>query len=97
MVRLAGSADAKPVESAYDLMASAYVDKAGKELVVVLLNYSDEDKVAELSFAGLPGGYHARKFKLYETSERCDLQYKGIVNNKFMVPARSVLTLVGTK
>ena len=97
MVRLAGSADATPVESAYDLMASAYVDKAGKELVVVLLNYSNEDKVAELSFAGLPGGYHARKFKLYETSERCDLQYKGIVDSKFMVPARSVLTLVGTK
>lgn len=100
MVRLAEvrEASAMPIrESAKGLMASAYVDKATKQVVVVLVNYSEEDKPAELSFADLPKGYHARKFKLYETSERCDLQYKRTTDSKLTVPARSVLTLVGIK
>ena len=97
MVRLAEAAEASATsipEAGRGLMASAYVDKAEKKVVVVLVNYSNEVQNAEISFTGLPVGYNARKFKLYETSERCDLQYKQTVEDKLAVPARSVVTLV---
>ena len=97
MVRLAEAAEASATsiqEAGRGLMASAYVDKAEKKVVVVLVNYSNEVQNAEISFTGLPMGYNARKFKLYETSERCDLQYKQTVEDKLAVPARSVVTLV---
>lgn len=35
--------------------------------------------------------------KLYETSVRSDLQYKGIVGSQLLIPARSVVTLVGVE
>lgn len=97
MVRLAeaGEASAASVlESGRGLMASAYVDKTDKKVVVVLVNYSDEVQNAELSFPGLPRAYNTREFKFYETSERCDLQYKQTVGSRLAIPARSVVTLV---
>lgn len=98
MVRLAEAGDTSvelALKSARGLMASAYVDKATKQVVVVLVNYSEDDKEVELVFDNLPKGYGSRSFKFYETSERSDLQYKRIVNNKTAVPARSIVTLVG--
>lgn len=94
MVRLDGGAE---MEEATSVMASAYIDKSSKQVVVVLINYSEENQKVDLSFQSLPNEYHAQKYKLFETSNRSDLQYKGIVGNKFEVPARSILTLVGVE
>lgn len=94
MVRLDGGAE---MEEAISVMASAYIDKSSKQVVVVLINYSEENQKVDLSFQSLPNEYHAQKYKLFETSNRSDLQYKGIVGNKFEVPARSILTLVGVE
>lgn len=94
MVRLGSGAE---MEESTSVMASAYIDKLSKQVVVVLINYSEEDQKVDLSFQSLPNEYYVQKYKVFETSNRCDLQYKGIVGNKFEVPARSIQTLVGVE
>lgn len=96
MVRLgeAVSVDQDPVADGGDLMASAYADIHKKQLVVVLINYSHEDRAAEIGFASLPAGYETEKFRLYETSENRDLAYRGTTSPNLVIPARSVVTLV---
>lgn len=94
MVRLASGAE---MEESTSVMASAYIDKSSKQVVVVLINYSEENQKVDLSFQSLPNEYYVQKYKLFETSNRSDLQYKGTVGNNFEVPARSILTLVGVE
>jgi hypothetical protein len=74
-----------------------HADNFFKRIVVVLVNSSREDKMIDLSFQSLPAGYCVQKYKLYETSVRSDLQYTGIVGSQLLIPARSVVTLVGVE
>lgn len=94
MVRLGGGITN---ENAGSAMTSAYVDQKTKKLVVVLLNYSAEAVQIELSFKNLPKGYRYDKFKIYETSSRCDLTYKGMSDRNILLPPRAIITLVSDK
>lgn len=94
MVRLSSVTS---TDNTAEVMASAYADNFFKRIVVVLVNSSREDKMIDLSFQSLPAGYCVQKYKLYETSVRSDLQYKGIVGSQLLIPARSVVTLVGVE
>lgn len=94
MVRLG---EVTEVENPTGLMASAYADIGLKKIVVVLVNFSEDNKMVDLSFQSLPSGYFVHKYKWYETSARSDLQYKGIVESRLQIPARSIVTLVGVK
>lgn len=94
MVRLSSVTS---TDNTAEVMASAYADNFLKRIVVVLVNSSREDKMIDLSFQSLPAGYCVQKYKLYETSVRSDLQYKGIVGSQLLIPARSVVTLVGVE
>ena len=100
MVRLAESSSTSvtnEVERASKVMSSAYFDAQTKQIVVVLINYSSENLPVEVGFHSLPKGYHAEHYKVYETSSRSDLQYKGMVGSKLTVPVRSVVTLVSAE
>lgn len=99
MVRIAAMPKTKQelVEEASALMASAYIDQATKKIVVVMINVNQEECHADLSFKSLPKGFSTKQFKMYETSERSDLQYKGVVSTKVLVPARSIITLESYK
>lgn len=81
-------------EEAYNVMSSAYVDDEKKQVVIVFVNYSNENKPVVIDFKSAPKGFKLSKFKIYETSERCDLMYRGLSSRKVLLPARSVVTLV---
>lgn len=75
------------LEAATSLMVSAYTD--GKELVTVIINYTDKEERLDLK-AG-----QARMGKLYVTSIDKNLEYAGEqALKKLAVPARSVVTVV---
>ena len=81
-------------DDASHLMVSAYADNAAKKVVAVAVNFGAEDIALELDFRSLPAGFNTRSFKMYETSSRSDLQYKGEMEGKIVIPARSIVTLV---
>lgn len=76
------------------LLTSAYVDSNTGKIVVVIINSSENDEEVSLSFVDDSKDIQVKELKLYETSDRSDLQYKGIVTNSVIVPSRSIITLV---
>lgn len=93
MVRVGVTYDDRrsPADAASTVMASAYLDKKTKRLVVVLINVTKEEQPVRLSGISLRG----KTFDTYTTSERSDLA-KGSAQAGFVqVPPRSVVTLVG--
>lgn len=96
MVRVASSIaneNRNLIEDASGLMASAFIDKQKKKVVIVLINYAKEEYVVDISLKSAPKELSFEQFKMYETSERSDLQYKGIFSNSVLIPAQSVITL----
>lgn len=95
MVRIASDLDENRnlTEEASTLMASAFIDKQKKKGVVVLINFTNEERIVELAFHSSPQKFPFKRFKMYETSERSDLQYKGIFSECILIPARSIITL----
>ena len=86
--------DVKPVgrqvtdlEAATSLMVSSYTD--GKEVVTVIINYTDKEELLELKYN------KAKKGKMYITSIDKDLEYIGKHPlAELSIPARSVVTVV---
>lgn len=76
-----------------DILASAYVDFVNRNLSIVLVNNTSQTQNIDLSFISVPYKFNTKRFKMYETSERCDLQYKGETGNCFSMPPNSIITL----
>jgi hypothetical protein len=75
------------LEAATSLMVSSYTD--GKEVVTVVINYTDKEEPMELKCG------KAKRGKLYVTSIDRNLEYAGEHElKKLTVPARSVVTVV---
>lgn len=89
MVRISDISDSQNK----DLLVSAYADFNKGDIAVVLINNSSEKSDIDLSFISVPRKFKADKFKIYETSERCDLQYKGETGKKVSIPPYSIITL----
>lgn len=97
MVRMAqeNELSVNTVETARELMVSAYIDKNKKKMVFVFVNYGDTDRNVDLSVKNLPKKMHLDSLKRYETSSRSDLKYTGVSDaGAVYVPARSVVTVV---
>ncbi|WP_235338206.1 glycoside hydrolase [Paenibacillus wulumuqiensis] len=79
------------------LMGSAYYHNEDKQLSVVFVNSSNEAKTIHLDVTNLPGGKEIKQFKPYLTSEHADLKKQSTVSVKkdIIIPARSLMTLVG--
>lgn len=77
--------------AATTVMASAYVDKKTKQLVVVLINCTKEQQVVKIS--GL--SVRDNTFAIYTTSETSDLAKSSTKADSISLPPRSVVTLVG--
>lgn len=81
--------------SVSDVMVTAYKDAATKKFVVVAVNISKSAKTYKLNLAG--GILTGNKLTPYTTSETLSLKKGAAVDaSNFVVPARSVVTYVGT-
>ncbi|MEW4372315.1 glycoside hydrolase [Paenibacillus kandeliae] len=79
------------------LMGSAYYHDKDKQLSVVFVNSSNEDKTIHVDISNLPGGKDVKQFEPYLTSDSADLKKQSTVSMKkdITIPARSLMTLVG--
>ena len=78
-----------------DVMLTAYKDVAGKKLVIVAVNISKSAKAYKLNLSG--AALVDNKFTPYTTSETLSLKKGTAVEaSNFEIPARSVVTYVGT-
>lgn len=78
-----------------DVMLTAYKDTATKKLVIVAVNISKSAKTYKLNLSG--GALTDNKFTPYTTSETLSLKKGTAVDaTNFEIPARSVVTYVGT-
>lgn len=79
------------LDAATSVMASAYLNKKTRELVVVLINTTKGPQ--PVSLAGLK--IRDNTFATYTTSETTDLVRGSVKVDAISLPARSVVTLVG--
>lgn len=78
----------KNLEQQYeDLMISAYKKPKSEEVAVVFINYSDEEKVIDLS------GQHLIFSDAYETSDSRNLSRRDLVDNILTLVPRSITTI----
>ena len=93
MVRVDVSYDdhRSPADAAATVMASAYVDKKTKQLVLVLINCTKDQQPVKLT--GL--SVRDNTFTTYTTSETSDLAKGSTKAGSISLPPRSVVTLVG--
>ena len=80
-------------ESMRSLMVSAYKDPKSEKMVLVFINFGQEENILNIQW-GKDRKTSSIKYKKYVTSEDCDLSYNGEVNDKVVIPARSLVTLV---
>ncbi|WP_165454308.1 glycoside hydrolase [Hyunsoonleella pacifica] len=71
-----------------NVMCSAYVDKTSSKLVIVAINYSDENKTIDISNCQIKD--------VYVTSSTKNLESKKVINNKIILEARSINTFTGS-
>lgn len=83
----------KTSDSNSGILASAYIDSINEVLSVVLVNNTSQTRKIDLSFISVPRKFNTKQFKMYETSDRCDLQYKGETGTRFSMPPNSIITL----
>lgn len=92
------SVETEDFSSSFDtvnsIMVSAYIGDNNKELVVVAVNYSNQDLLLDLEFIN---GNSIGAFTSYLTSEEYDLHKMDLIERETVIkiPKRSVLTLVG--
>lgn len=84
-----------PVAAASSLMISAYKDEASKKLVVVLVNPEAKDKVLELKGENSSLNLSGNAVAVYTTDFAYNMKKTANALNNIVVPARSVVTLVG--
>ena len=81
------------------LMASAYIDSADTNVILVFVNVSNSEKEIQFSFSGLDSLQEIKYLTPYITSSRQGDNLKAYlpfsVDSTYMVPAKSVVTLVG--
>ena len=87
---------------AKDIMISAFKDKAGKNLVVNMINYTDQEKDISLELEG-PGKWKLIKNYVTSGKDGDDLKSYPLINNKqstgatkknLSLPARSICTFI---
>ena len=95
MKRVSASLDgySNPEEAAKNLMISAYKDEINKQVVVVVVNMTNDSRNINLSNINFASG----GVKSYTTSGSKDLSYAPVSNvSKIAIDAKSVVTLVGS-
>ena len=79
-----------PLEAQYEgLMASAYKEESNHEVVIVLINYSNDSNSVNLNHKGIKWN------KMYVTSAQENLRYHPLGKNTVDLAARSVTTIIG--
>ncbi|MFS4481552.1 glycoside hydrolase [Hyunsoonleella sp. 2307UL5-6] len=77
------------IEEQYrDVMLSAYMDKSLSKMVIVAINYSNENKAINIS--------NCKVDNVYVTSTDKNLEKQEISDNKIILEARSINTLTGS-
>lgn len=84
------------VAAAGSLMVSAYKDETSKKLVVVVVNPEAKDKLLRLTGENSPLTLTGNTVAVYTTDFAYNLKKTVNAMNNITVPARSVVTLVGT-
>jgi O-glycosyl hydrolase len=88
---LEGSSD--PLVAASSLMISAYKNAAAKEVVIVAINMTNDNKKIKMNGLTIPGG----KYKTYTTTNQKELQFSETSSTeKITLEPRSITTFVGT-
>lgn len=77
------------LEQATSVMASAYLDKRSRQLVIVAINYSKEAVPFKVK-----NTVRSRTFSTYTTSATDELRMTSVSSGNLNLPARSVVTLV---
>jgi hypothetical protein len=85
-----------PVIAAGSLMVSAYKEESTKKIVVVIVNPEAKDKSLQLSGEGSALNLAGNTVSVYTTDFAYNLRKSVNPVNNISVPARSVVTLVGT-
>ena len=94
MQRLDNPTDINYLEDGESLMSSAYIDKKNNSIVAVYTNISNDSIGVKMRINNMPDSYNLREFKMYETSEKRNLEFISIVSEEFVVPPRSIVTIV---
>ena len=78
------------------LMASAYIGEDSKELIIVVINYSNSQQDIKFNIE-LPDGYVLNDLVPYTTSSDEDLNKGNCFDSKlnYKIPARSIVTFIG--
>ncbi len=80
------------IDECKSVMASAYKDPKTGEIVVVAINFAEQSSKINLEADGI------KKAKVYETSEKNNLNYLGYKKlSEYSLPARSITTFVCSK
>lgn len=88
---LEGSSD--PLVAASNLMISAYKNASAKEVVIVAINMTNDNKKIKMNGLTIPNG----KFKTYVTTNQKELQFSETSSTeKITLEPKSVTTFVGT-
>jgi hypothetical protein len=84
------------VAAAGNLMVSAYKDAAAKKLVLVIINPSTAKRALQLVGEGMALQFANNALHAYITNASSNLKKSVMPVNDITIPARSVVTLVGT-
>lgn len=79
------------------LMASAYLDSKNHKIIIVLVNCSSSQAQIKFDLKGIPEGRSLSKLTPYITSSSDNLSAKPEISlsSQYIVPAKSIVTLVG--
>ncbi len=82
------------------LMGSAYINKEKNQVIIVFVNAAENDIEVTLQMSGLEANQSVKTLTPFVTSDKAGdvlKEYPAIaINDTYAVPARSVVTLVGT-
>ena len=80
-----------------NLMVSSYLSESGDEIIIVLINFSQENIEVPILNYGSDGGFEVEGdvFKAYVTSQSLNLQPSDVSFDDITVRGRSIMTLVG--
>lgn len=92
MVRIGVVDNINPLQQAYDLMTSAYMNVQTKQIAVVFINYSQSAKKIKLSATD----NHKSRWSMFITSAEKDLAFCGTVEDYLSIPPSSVVTLTNS-
>ena len=83
----------------YGLMASAYVDSSDTKIIMVFVNVSSSNKQIKFNFSGLDSLQKIKYLTPYITRDKPDDNLRAYlavpVGNGYVIPAKSVVTMVG--